>query len=100
MEFYIFRVLFPAILIDISLTASFLRKGNLLRRGRRSLGAFATAPLYLIASLVWMLILGIGDPRFQGQGVLGLIVFLSLGIVFTILRLFLGLILFLSWRHR
>lgn len=96
MDFYVFRVLFPAILIDIALTASFLRKGNL-RRGRR---AFVTAPLYLIAALVWMFILGVGDPRFQGQGVLGLLLFWGLGIVFTFLRLVLGFILFLSLRHR
>jgi hypothetical protein len=100
MDFYIFRVLFPAILIDISLTAILLRKENLLRSSRRALGAFVTAPLYLIAALVWIFILGVGDPRFQGQGVIGLFVFWGLGIVFTFLRLILGFILFLSLRHR
>jgi hypothetical protein len=100
MEFYIFRVLFPAILLDISLTAVLLRKDNLLRRNRRALGAFVTAPLYLVAAMVWILILGIGDPRFQGQGVIGLVVFGVIGIVFTILRLMLGVMLFPSLRHR
>jgi len=93
MTFYILRVLLPALLIDISLTVSFLR------RGRRVLGAFIASPLYLIASLVWILIFS-QDPRFQGQGVLGLIVFLGLGMAFTFLRLLLGLILSMSLRRQ
>ena len=102
MEFYVLRVLFPAVLIDIALTISFLRKGNLPRRGRKrkALDTLITAPLYLIAALVWILILGIGDPRFQGQGVLGLMVFGVLGTAFAFLRLILGFILFFSLRRR
>ena len=100
MEFYVLRVLFPAVLIDIALTISFLRKGNLPRRGRKALDTLITAPLYLIAALVWILILGIGDPRFQGQGVLGLMFFGVLGIAFAFLRLILGFILFFSLRRR
>jgi hypothetical protein len=100
MEFYIFRVLFPAILIDIALTVSFLRKGTLQRRNRRALSAFVTAPLYIIAALFWSVILGSGDPRFQGQGVLGLFLLMALGIFVTFLRLLLGLILFIGLRHR
>jgi hypothetical protein len=100
MEFYVLRVLFPAILIDIALTIRFLRKDNLPRRGRKALDTIATAPLYLIAALVWIFILGIGDPRFQGQGVLGLMVFGVFGIAFSFLRLILGFILFLSLRRR
>jgi hypothetical protein len=101
MDFYIYRVLFPAISIDIALTVSFLRKENILRgRRERVICAFGTSPLYLIAALVWIFILGVGDSRFQGQGVLGLILLWGLGIVFAVLRLLLGLILFFSLKHR
>jgi hypothetical protein len=93
MDFYIFRVLLPALLIDISLTISFLR------RGKRTLGAFIASPLYLITALVWIFIFS-QDLRFQGQGVIGLFVFLGLGIVFTFLRLLLGVILFISLKRR
>jgi hypothetical protein len=100
MDFYIFRILFPAILIDITLTVGFLRKGSLQRRSRRVLSAFVTAPLYIMAALLWSVILGGGDPRFQGQGVLGLFLLMALGIFVTFLRLLLGLILFIGFRHR
>jgi hypothetical protein len=93
MDFYVFRVLLPALLIDISLTVSFLR------RGRRALGAFIASPLYLIAALVWISIFS-RDPRFQGQGVIGLAVFLGLGMVFTFLRLLLGVVLSISLKRR
>jgi hypothetical protein len=93
MAFYVIRVLLPALLIDISLTVSFLQ------RGKRELGAFIASPLYLIAALVWTSIFG-RDPRFQGQGIIGLAIFLGLGIVFTLLRLLLGLILSISLKHR
>jgi hypothetical protein len=87
MAFYVLRVLLPALLIDVALTISFLRKG------RRALGAFIASPLYLITALVWIVIFS-GDLRFQGQGVIGLAVFLCLGVGFTLLRLLLGLIIF------
>lgn len=99
MEFYIFRVLFPAVLLDVALTVGLL-KGNVPRRNRNALSAFATAPLYLAAALVWIVFFGLGDPRFQGQGVLGLMVLWMLGITFTIIRLFFGLVLFLILRRR
>jgi hypothetical protein len=67
---------------------------------KKALDTLITAPLYLIAALVWILILGIGDPRFQGQGVLGLMVFGVLGTAFAFLRLILGFILFFSLRRR
>jgi hypothetical protein len=93
MAFYVLRVLLPALLIDVSLTISFLR------RGRRAFGAFIASPLYLISALVWIVIFS-GDPRFQGQGVIGLAVFLGLGVGFTLLRLLLGLIISISSKHR
>lgn len=98
MEFYVSRVLFPAILIDILLTVRFLRQETGLQRNRKIIGA--TAPLYLIAAIVWMLIFGFGDAAFQGQGAIGLILLGYLGVAFTVLRVFLGFILFMSLRNR
>lgn len=93
MAFYVFRVLLPALLIDVALTVSFLR------RGKMALGAFIASPLYLISALVWIFIFS-QDLRFQGQGVLGLAIFLGLGVGFTLLRLLLGLIISINSKHR
>jgi hypothetical protein len=93
MAFYVFRVLLPALLIDVALTV------NLLRRGRRVFGAFIASPLSLISALVWIVIFS-RDLRFQGQGVIGLAVFLGLGVGFTLVRLLLGLIISISSKHR
>jgi hypothetical protein len=47
-----------------------------------------------------MLIFGFGDAAFQGQGAIGLILLGYLGVAFTVLRVFLGFILFMSLRNR
>lgn len=100
MDFYLIRVLFPALLIDLVLTAGFFWKGTFLQRSKPVVMALLPALLYLIAALVWVVILGRGDVRFQGQGVIGLYFLLGLGLVFTFLRLLLGVILFISFRRR
>ncbi|MGI0494253.1 hypothetical protein ACN4EG_20905 [Alkalinema pantanalense CENA528] len=100
MDFYLIRVLFPAVLIDLALTVGVFWKRRFLQRGKKIGVALLPALLYLLAALVWIVILDNGDPRFQGQGVIGLFFLFSLGLVFTVLRLLLGVILLISFRRR
>ncbi len=100
MDFYVLPVLFPALLIDIVLTVNLLRDNPRLQAGKKALGALVASPLYFIASVILVFIFG-QDPRFQEQGAIGLAVFLGVGIVFTILRLLVGLILLINlMRHK
>lgn len=92
MIFYISRVFLPAFPIDVFLTIYFANKG------RSILAAFAAVPLYFISAIIWIIILGASDPRFAGQGVIGLIFLGYIGIGFSIFRLILGLIFFILKR--
>lgn len=84
MFFYIFRVLFPALLIDLGWMSWRCRK-------HRFKVAIATpATLYPICTFVWMVILYLSNPAFRGQGVLGLIFLGYISFAFTILRVVLG----------
>jgi ABC-type branched-subunit amino acid transport system permease subunit len=98
MFFYIFLVLLPAILFDIPITNSLIEEAtseqNHIKRHRYT-AAFSTVPLYLISAVFWILVFG-----FQGQAVLGSIVFMGCGIVFAFLRLLLGIMLLINLRRR
>ncbi|MEO0949606.1 MAG: hypothetical protein AAFY11_15985 [Cyanobacteria bacterium J06641_5] len=93
MSFYIIRALFPAIAIDIFLTVNFLN------RDRNLLGALVGVPLYLLGAFGWVVILGATDPRFSGQGAIGLALPIGVGIVLSVLRLVVGLILFITSKY-
>ena len=92
MAFYIVRALFPALFIDIWLTIIFFKKN------RNILSAFATAPVYLISTLIWSFILNLTNSAFHGQGVVGLMLLMFIGIAFSILRMVFGLFLILLYR--
>lgn len=87
MTFYIIRVLFPAIFIDIGLTRVLLKKKQ------KMLGTFGPALLYVISAFIWVVILAATHPAFRGQGVLGLMLLMFMGSSFSILRIVLGLAL-------
>ena len=87
MGFYIFRALFPAFPIDVIFTIYCIKKGL------KIIGAFVPVPLYFINAYIWTIILSASDSRFRGQGALGLIVIMYIGIAFCILRLVVGLML-------
>ena len=91
--FYFLHVLFPALVVDILIVSNSLwkrksRRRNQSRRNAQWFAAFAPAPLYLVDAFLWIYIYG---QRFQGQGAIGLIVFLGYGIAVFFLRLRLGL---------
>jgi hypothetical protein len=101
MIFYILRVLFPALLIDIVITTRFLRKETLPKKNVRTFGALvATGLLYFTGALAWIVILDRTDLRFQGQGAIGLIIIFVIGVAFTVVRSLFGLILFSSLKSR
>ena len=88
MSFYILRVLLPALLADVLITRGFLRKRKL-RQIDKWAAAFVASALYFISAIAWCFFYG-GDPRFQGQGVLGLLMFFVVGIALSAVRLALG----------
>lgn len=94
MGFYIFRALFPALLIDIFLTSYFLNQG------KNKLAAFTTVLFYFINSFIWSLVLGRTNSAFSGQGAIGLALLVSFGIAFSILRLLLGTAFFLQTKQK
>ena len=101
MDFYIFPILFPGLFLDILLTISFLyffNKKIFPPQKRKVLAAFAPASLYLTIAFIWIIIYA-WDPRFQGQGILGLFLIMTLGVIFTLVRLLLGLVLFIALRR-
>ena len=89
MEFYILRVLFPALIIDVYLTIRWLNQE------KKALAAFATILLYPINTFAWVVFLGQTNPAFSGQGAIGLAFLAGIGIVVTILRLIFGVFVFL-----
>jgi apolipoprotein N-acyltransferase len=84
MEFYILPVLLTALPFDIALTVRWLRKN------RKTLSILAPALFYFISALIWIAIFS-QDIRFQGQGILGLIMFFIVGVSLALIRLFIGL---------
>lgn len=102
MHFYILPVLFPGLIIDILLTFRMIRsihKNIVQVRHKRALAAFVAAPSYLITAFFTAMIYS-ADSRFQGQGVIGLILFLGIGIACTFIRLLLGVFLFMMLQRR
>jgi hypothetical protein len=101
MDFYVSRILFPALPIDVVLTIGlfYLLKNSVsFKRKRRVLSSFAPAPLYFVAAVMWTAFYSL-DMRFQGQGVLGLFMLMFLGMGFTCFRLLIGAILFVAFRY-
>lgn len=94
MGFYIFRALFPGFPIDVLLTIYYMKKGV------KKIGVFIPMRLYFINALSWAIILAASDSRFSGQGALGLILTVSIGVAFSIFRLLLGLILLIIKNNR
>jgi hypothetical protein len=93
MEFYILPILLPALPIDIALTA------YCLRRNRKILSVLGTAFVYVITTAICIAIFK-QDIRFQGQGVIGIIVFFAVGVVLTLVRLVLGVLMLLARKDR
>ena len=101
MDFYVSRILLSALPIDVFLTIGlfYLLKNSVsLKRKRRVLSAFAPAPLYFVAAVMWTAFYSL-DPRFHGQGVLGLLMLMFLGMGFTCFRLLLGTVLFIAFKY-
>ena len=95
MSFYIVPVLLPALFVDILMTIGLFQK----RKTRRLYlwaAAFVATPLYFMSAIAWV-IFYVGDPRFQRFGSLGLMIFFWLGVVFSVFRFLLGVLLLL--RH-
>jgi len=88
MAFYILRVLFPALLLDILITAG-LRRRKLFLRSDKWAAMLLPVPLYLINAFAWVVFYG-GDSQFQGQGAIGVAVFLGFGVAFSVIRFCLG----------
>lgn len=102
MHFYILPVLIPGLIIDILLTFSIIRsihKNTVQIRYKRALAAFVSAPSYLITAFFTAMIFST-DSRFQGQGVIGLMLFIGIGIACTFLRLLVGVFLFMMLQRR
>lgn len=83
MEFYILPVLLTTLPFDIALTVRCLQKK------RKTLSILAPAFLYFIDALIWIAIFS-QDPRFQGQGILGLMMFFIVGMGLALIRLLIG----------
>lgn len=88
MAFYILRVLFPALLLDILITAG-LRRRKPFARSDKWAAVLLPSPLYLLNAFLWMHVYS-GDPRFQGQGAIGFAVFIGFGVAFSVIRFCLG----------
>jgi hypothetical protein len=93
MEFYILLILLPALPIDIALTVHYLRKN------RKIMSVLATAFLYLIAALICIAIFS-QDSRFQGQGIIGLMLFFAVGTSLALIRLLVGIVILLDRKLR
>lgn len=96
MFFYISRVLVLGLLLDIPITGLLFQKYP---SGRiaRWIAPYTTVLVYFISALIWIRFYGV-DPRFQGQGALGLAVFFMLGILFSVIRLVMGVFMSLMKR--
>ena len=100
--FYVSRILFPALPIDVVLTVGlfYLLKNSVsFKRKRKVPSVFAPAPLYFVAAIMWAAFYSV-DSRFQGQGMIGLFLLMFLGMEFTCFRLLLGAVLFVALRRR
>ncbi len=85
MEFFILPVLLTSLPFDIALTMWCLQKN------KRSVSILvAPAFLYFISAVIWIAIYS-QDPRSQGVGVIGLMMFFIVGVILTLIRLLIGL---------
>ncbi|MEL7330863.1 MAG: hypothetical protein AAFN12_01375 [Cyanobacteria bacterium J06560_2] len=91
MNFYTLHILLPALLADVLVTTVFARKKQPKWIDKWA-AVLVPSALYFIIAILWCFFYG-GDPRFQGQGAIGLMVFLGLGAVFSASRLLLNLLL-------
>ena len=85
MLFYLLRVLIPALVVDIPLTAFLIRYGSSYRLFRWG-APFFSVLFYLISAFAWMRYYG-QTGSFQGQGAIGFILFFVCGIVCSFIRL-------------
>uniref|UniRef100_UPI00286BDD6B hypothetical protein n=1 Tax=Chamaesiphon sp. OTE_8_metabat_110 TaxID=2964696 RepID=UPI00286BDD6B len=69
------------------------------QKNRKSLSILAPAFLYFISTLIWIAIFS-QDPRFQGQGILGLMMFFMVGIGLALIRLLIGFAIWFIGRQR
>ena len=96
MDSYIY-IIFPIIIaipIDIFLTRNFLNRSN------NAMAVFAPIPLYLSIAFLWSIYVTRTVVAFQGQGVLGLYLIVGLGMLCSLLRLILGLIMLIYTKYR
>ena len=91
---YAIPALFPAVFIDLLLTVYF--RG----RSKYALSAFTTIPTYLLLAFCSTLILSKTDDTFSGQGAIGLGLILGFGLILSILRAILELVLFIRTRRK
>ena len=101
MDFYVSSILLPVLPIDVFLTIGlfyFLKNSISFKGKRKTLSAFAPAILYFTAAVMWTTFYFF-DPRFQGQGILGLFMPMFLGMGFTCFRLLLGTVLFVAFKY-
>jgi hypothetical protein len=86
MELFILPILLTSLPFDIALTMWCLQKN------KRSVSILvAPAFLYFISAVIWIAISS-QDPRFQGTtGILGLMMFFIVGVILTLIRLLIGL---------
>ncbi len=82
MAFYVLRVLFPALLIDILITVGLRRRKPFLRSDKWA-AILIPVPLYLINPFIWTHLYD------SARGLNG-VVFLALGIAVSVIRFCLG----------
>ena len=82
------------LLIDIPGTVYLFNKYP---KGRKAIWMtpYVTVLAYVISAIFWMQIYSTAH-RFQGQGALGMAVFLGLGILFSLIRLLFGVLVTVS----
>ena len=91
MSFYLIRILIPALIVDIPLTALLLRFAPS-RKFLRWIAPFFSVLAYFISAVGCMHYYG-RTGTFQGQGALGLLVFFVFGIICSFLRLGLAILI-------
>lgn len=92
MFFYVLRVLFPALLIDILITAGLRRRKPFLQSNKWA-AILIPVPLYLINAWIWSHLHEGGAPGLTG------VVFLVVGIAVSVIRFCLGYFLAMErWR--
>lgn len=98
---YAIPALFPALLIDIWVTVHFRARGkDAMPSASFVIAAFTTIPLYLFLAYGWALIFSQTIDAFSGQGGIGLAVIVGFGLVCSVIRAIVGVVLYINFRHR